>query len=238
LIDVTADPLDLTEDLQDATARLLRTAGGLTDAGAASRLPGWTIGHLLTHISRNADGLANLLTWARTGVVTPQYASWEARVADIENGAPRPIEEQVADLTEACDRFAAAADAMPAEAWTHLVQGAVGGELPAAQVIWMRLREVEIHHVDIGAGYRPADWSEAFAVRMMHMLMRDMADRADAPQVVLRVPEIGHDLPIGSASPDGSPIVSGPAYAAVAWLTGRSAGEELSGTLPPVPVWR
>jgi maleylpyruvate isomerase len=238
LTDVTADPLGLTEDLQDATARLLRTADGLTDAAAASRLPGWTVGHVLTHIARNADGLTNLLTWARTGVVTPQYASWAAREADIQAGAPRPIPEQVADLTAACDRFAAAAEAMPPEAWTHTVGPTVGAEMPAAQVMWSRLREVEIHHVDIGAGYRPADWPEAFAVRMVHMLMRDLADRADAPQVVLRVPEIGHDLPLVASSTDTAPVVSGPAWAVVAWLTGRSAGEELTGTLPPVPVWR
>jgi maleylpyruvate isomerase len=236
LTDVTADPLGLNEDLQDATARLLRTAAGLTDAAAPSRLPGWTVGHVLTHIARNADGLTNLLTWARTGVVTPQYASWEARVADIEAGAPRAIAEQVADLTAACDRFAAAVEQMPPEAWTHTVQPTVGREMPAAQVMWSRLREVEIHHVDIGAGYRPADWPEGFAVRMMHMLTRDMADRADAPPVVLRVPEIGHDLHLTSSA--DAPVVTGPAWAAVAWLTGRSEGEQLSGTLPPVPVWR
>jgi maleylpyruvate isomerase len=243
---VTADPLGLAEDLDDATARLLRTADGLTDASAASRLPGWTVGHVLTHIARNADGLANLLTWARTGVVTPQYASWEARAADIETGAPRPMPEQVADLTAACERFAAEVEAMPAEAWTHTVQPTVGPEMHAAQVMWSRLREVEIHHVDIGAGYGPADWSEAFTVRMMHMLVKDMADRSDAPRVRLQIPEIGHDLSLGPStpspsspsSPDGSPVVSGPAWAVVAWLIGRSRGEELTGTLPPVPVWR
>jgi maleylpyruvate isomerase len=240
---VTADPLGLAEDLEDATTRLLRTADGLTDASAASRLPGWTVGHVLTHIARNADGLANLLTWARTGVVTPQYASREARVADIESGAPRPMPEQIADLTAACERFAAEVEAMPAEAWTHTVQPTVGPEMHAAQVMWLRLREVEIHHVDIGAGYGPADWSEAFAVRMMHMLVKDMADRSDAPGVRLQVPEIGHDLSLGpsspsTSSPDGAPVVSGPAWAMVAWLIGRSGGEELTGALPPVPVWR
>jgi maleylpyruvate isomerase len=234
---VTADPLGLADDIQDATTRLLRTANGLTDSAAASRLPDWTVGHVLTHIARNADGLTNLLTWACTGVVTPQYASREARVADIEAGAHRPIVDQIADLASACDRFAAAVDAMPPEAWVHQVRPTLGSDMPAAQVMWSRLREVEIHHVDIGAVYAPADWPQAFTVRMVHLLTRDMADRADAPRVLLRVPEIGHDLHLGS--PDGSPpVVSGPAWAVVAWLTGRSGGEELTGALPPVPVWR
>ena len=63
---------------------------------------------MLTHIARNADGAVNLLTWARTGVETPQYASWEAREADIEAGAQRPAAELVADLAAACEQFAAA----------------------------------------------------------------------------------------------------------------------------------
>jgi maleylpyruvate isomerase len=38
---------------------------------ADSGLPGWTRGHLLTHVARNADALRNLLTWARTGCHVP-----------------------------------------------------------------------------------------------------------------------------------------------------------------------
>ena len=47
----------------DATDRLLASAARLTDAGAGepSPLPGWTRGHVLTHIARNGDGLGNLL---------------------------------------------------------------------------------------------------------------------------------------------------------------------------------
>ena len=75
-----------------ATGRLLTVAGTLTDAEVAepSLLPGWTRGHVLTHLARNADGLANLLRWAGTGIETPVYASAQARAADIAAGAGRP----------------------------------------------------------------------------------------------------------------------------------------------------
>jgi maleylpyruvate isomerase len=48
--------------IQEATGRLLATAAALTDAQARepSLLPGWTRGHVLTHIARNADGMVNL----------------------------------------------------------------------------------------------------------------------------------------------------------------------------------
>ena len=79
----------------EATDRLLASAAALTDASAGepSLLPGWTRGHVLTHVARNGDGLGNLLRWARTGTETPMYASREARRADIEAGAGRSAAE-------------------------------------------------------------------------------------------------------------------------------------------------
>ncbi len=72
-----SDPGRLLARIQAATGRLAVTAGTLTDAQTRepSLLPGWSRGHVLTHIARNADGLGNLLVWARTGVETPQYPS-------------------------------------------------------------------------------------------------------------------------------------------------------------------
>ncbi|WP_165485453.1 maleylpyruvate isomerase N-terminal domain-containing protein [Protofrankia symbiont of Coriaria ruscifolia] len=59
--------------MADGTARLLAEVERLNNAGVRelSALPGWTRAHLITHLARNADGLVNLLTWARTGIVTP-----------------------------------------------------------------------------------------------------------------------------------------------------------------------
>jgi len=236
---VTADPLVLVEDVDRATTRLLETARGLDGAAVAgpSLLPVWTRGHVLTHLARNANSLVNLLTWARTGVETPQYASVEQRNADIEAGATRPAEVQLDDLSAACERFATAARAMPAPAWSVEVAWRSGTRAPAAQVMWARLREVEIHHVDLAAGYQPADWPEAFTLRLLRWVARDFSERDDGPRVVIRAPEVGHDLPVGEGVT--SPVVTGPAWAAAAWLIGRAAGDGLTvaprGSLPPVP---
>src|SRR5579859_308739 len=88
--------------LAAATDRVLATAAALTDAQARepSLLPGWTRGHVLTHIARNADGLRNLLIWARTGTEVPMYASAQARNDDIEAGAGRPAAGLAADVRE------------------------------------------------------------------------------------------------------------------------------------------
>ena len=173
-----SDPLGLAEDIDRATQALLTTAGGLDDSSVAgaSLLPDWSRGHVLAHIARNADGAVNLLTWARTGVETPQYASQEQRNLDIEAGAPRGAADQLADLTAACARFADAVAQMPAEAWTVEVRWTAGNQAPAARVMWSRLREVEIHHVDLGAGYTPADWPEAFTLRLLRETAHRFAD--------------------------------------------------------------
>src|ERR1044071_5429214 len=97
---MTMDPLVLLTDVDRATDDLLRTVADLDPAAVAkpSLLPGWTAGHVLTHVARNADALTNLLTWARTGVETPPYPSPEAREAGIQDGARRPLRDQIEDI--------------------------------------------------------------------------------------------------------------------------------------------
>jgi maleylpyruvate isomerase len=229
------DPLVMLTDVDRATEQLLRTAADLDPAtvSAPSLLPGWTVGHVLTHVARNADALTNLLTWARTGVETPAYASPAARDAAIEAGAGRPLREQIEDIRAAHERFADAGAAMPAQAWTfHL--DFIG--LPAAGVPWARLREVEVHHVDLGAGYTPADWPDAFALR----LLREIVAGLPGPPMVLRPHGIEHALTIGSA-PD-APVVGGPTKSIAAWLAGRADGADLTvspdGELPTPARWK
>ncbi len=86
------DPAPDSAEIEAATSRLLATAKTLSDADvrAPSGLPGWSRGHVLSHIARNADSLVNRLTTAATGVDIPQYPSPEARDAGIEAGAAPP----------------------------------------------------------------------------------------------------------------------------------------------------
>jgi maleylpyruvate isomerase len=233
---VTADPLVLTDEVDRATARLLTTAaalGGADALAAPSLLPGWTRGHVLTHAARNADAMRNLLHWARTGEVTPAYPSREARAADIEAGATRPLDEQVADLRDSSARFAQAAADMPAEAW-HVQLPLDTGPQVAARVIWRRLREVEVHHLDLAAGYEPSDWPESFAHRLLHEVTAGLG----GIDLSIRSTDLAHPLVLGAGGP---PIVTGPSAILAGWLTGRIAKPELTvdptGPLPVLPEW-
>lgn len=212
-----------------ATDRLLRTAAAL-DGDHALRvptpLPGWTRGHVLAHLARNADGLVNLLTWARTGIPTPQYASGERRDADIEADAPRPLDVHLTDLRESAERFADAVAVMPPQAWTTVIQWSSGTRRPATQIVWGRLREVEVHHLDLATGYGSEDWPAGFAHRLLHEVVAKFATMPDAPAMVLEATDLGHELTVGD--PEGAPTVRGPAHALAAWLTGRSGPETLT----------
>ncbi|MFF4875677.1 MULTISPECIES: maleylpyruvate isomerase family mycothiol-dependent enzyme [unclassified Micromonospora] len=237
---MTTDPLLLTGEVDDATSRLLRTAASFdaADLAAASLLPDWTRGHVLAHLARNADGFVNLLTAARTGEPVPMYASPEARAADIEAGAGRPPAEHLDDLRRSADRFTEAVAAMPVEAWAATVQTR-RGPWPAALLVWGRLREIEVHHLDLAADYRPADWSEAFAHRLLHEVAAHHADQPAPPSMVLRFDGAGHELVIGERA--DAPIIAGPAPDLAAWLIGRDGGDALAvtpdGPLPTPPEW-
>jgi maleylpyruvate isomerase len=236
---MTADPLVLLPEIDRATARLLASARGLDngEVAAPSGLPGWTRGHVLAHVARNADSCVNLLTWARTGVETPQYASADQRAADIEANAGRPRDEQVADIVAAAGRITEAVAQMPPESWASHVRTLSGAVVPAAYVMWSRLREVEVHHVDLSAGYTSADWPDAFTHRLLHELATGFASTMSP--VRLHAADLDHELTIGVAP---ATTVSGPGHAIAAWLSGRAGGDGLTvtpaGPLPTVPFWK
>ncbi len=169
----------MRDQVDDATQRMLTTAATLSDdeIRQPSLLPGWTRGHVLAHLAGNADALRNLLIWARTGVKTPAYASQQARDEAIEAGAGCTAAELLADVTRAAEAFGAEAAALGARAWAVPVHLLDGQEFPAALVLTRRLVEVELHHTDLGAGYRRADWPAAFAAMDLPEPMR--SQRAD-----------------------------------------------------------
>jgi maleylpyruvate isomerase len=234
----------------EATDRLLASAAALSDADVRERslLPGWTRGHVLTHVARNGDGLGNLLRWARTGVKTPMYASREARRADIEAGAGRPAADLAADVQASAIAFAAGAASLADEAWAARVQMLAGPPMPARGALDWRLREVEIHHVDLGTGYRPGDWPAEFVAGNLPEVAASFAGREDAPSCLLQ-PDGGDFglLRIGPVGPEQAAtprmFVNGPPVTLLAWLIGRDDGSGLrvsgdAAVLPALPAWR
>jgi maleylpyruvate isomerase len=228
-----------TGRIEDATDRLLASASALSDEqmGEPSLLPGWSRGHVLTHIARNADGLGNLLTWAQTGVETPQYATIGDREAQIEAGAGRPAGEIIADVSRSASEFTAHARELADDAWLTEVRASRGPAHPAWFTLHRRLFEVEIHHADLAAEYQPADWPDWFVAGELYRIVSDQAVNPATPAAVLNDTSTGRQYFL---RPDVTSDleISGPGYALLAWLLGRDSGTGLSadpaGPLPSI----
>lgn len=221
----------LIAELPAASRRLLDTVTQLPDDAVLrpSLLPGWTVGHVLTHIARNADALVNLCDWALTGVRKPMYVSTEARVADIAEGATRPLAEQVEDIAASQARLMERFEDLPAVAWTAQVVWPSGTPGTAYQVVPARLNELEVHHVDLGLGYTFDDVpAEVRDVLLTYVTARWPAELP----VVLESTDSPWSSP---ARPAGARIVTGGSAALLSWALGRSDGGELGSDLPELP---
>jgi maleylpyruvate isomerase len=225
----TADPASMLQMLETSADNLSHAVERLTDEQVAepSALPGWTRGHVLAHLARNADALVNLLTWARTGEETPMYPSRQARDDDIAAGAGRTAAEQRADLQQSQARFMAAAAQMREADWQARVRWASDSPDTTADLVpWLRLVEVEVHHVDLDLGYTPAHWAAAFVHRQLRRTAEDFRSRPDTPAMTLRALDDGTEYLLGGDDGTG-PVVCGPQAALLAWLIGRSEGSGL-----------
>src|SRR5262252_2614142 len=198
--------VDLTiSRIAEADGRLIASASALTDdqLRVPSLLPGWSRGHVLSHIARNADGLANLLTWARTGVETPQYESFEVRNAQIEDGSGRPGSEIIPDLSRSAENFISQAREMPDECWMAEVRGMRGPPHPGWYTLHRRLSEIEIHHIDLAAGYASADWPTWFVEEMLYDATGRLRGNAEAPSAVLTDSDTGRQFMLQPAPGSG-----------------------------------
>jgi maleylpyruvate isomerase len=207
------DPLRDLAVLQAATERLLASAGALDNARAAepSRLPGWSRNHVLAHLSRNADALVNVLEGR------PMYPSTEARAADIERDARRPLDVQLADVRDSAARLHAVASLPGDRQRTVALRGGVTDR--AARIPFRRLAEVELHHVDLGIGYGLEDLPDDFVRRETEFLADRFAGAPGVPPVLVAA-DGGGSLPTGGDE-GGRITVGGPAAVLMGWLAGR-----------------
>jgi maleylpyruvate isomerase len=231
--------------LHASTADLVKglTALHWSDADVAdpSLLPGWTRGHVLTHIARNADGIADTLAGALRGEIVERYPGGKpSRNAAIEAGAARSVSALLSDVRESAERLDRVLGALDdADGWELPAEN---GD-PASVWVFQRWREVEIHRIDLAAGYSPDRWPPLFVTSLLPDAAATLDRRVDGAVRVTVTAD-------GSVAPDlvgrewtageGDPVdVRGPDWAVLAWLVGRpdAAGDALSAA-PTLRDWR
>ncbi|MEJ8656503.1 maleylpyruvate isomerase family mycothiol-dependent enzyme [Streptomyces sp. MS1.AVA.4] len=224
------DPVRDLASVREATKRLLDATAALDNAAVAepSRLPGWTRGHVLAHVARNADALVNVLEGR------PMYVSAEARDDDIARDAPRPLAVQLDDVRESDERFgstgAAEAD------WARVVELRNGVKDTASRIPFRRLVEVELHHVDLGVGYELEDLPADFTEREIGFLTERFDGHKDVPPTTVVAAGGSGSWTTGGGADGGPVTVSGSAPDLLGWLAGRRDGSALEVTGGPLPV--
>lgn len=233
------DVISALSSLRASTAALVQglEAEQWTDADvhAPSLLPNWSRGHVLTHIARNADGISRTIAGALRGEIVARYPDGRAgRDADIEAGAARSSIELLADVRQSAERLDRVLSAVAdADAWQLPTEDRTTGEYAVA-----RWREVEVHRVDLGGSYTPEQWPAEFVSYLLPELAGALTERATAPLRV-QVTEAGSVVPdlVGrswsTAAPGDVTEVSGPDWAVLAWLTGRSGAAASHVTATP-----
>ena len=202
---------EVLDQLEESHARLQASLTRLTDQQARqpSLLPGWSRGHVVSHLCRNADAIRRLALGVLAGTPAEMYPGGpDARNAAIEEGADRPAALLAADHEFAGPRALGTLRSLPAGLLDITV--AWRKPLPARELASLRWKEIEIHHLDLAVGYTAADWPPQFVAATLDT-----------------------ELPALTASGTGlqAPDLAG--YELLAWLVGRPTRADL----PAIPAW-
>lgn len=221
-----------------AQARLVGLADRCSedDVRRPSLLEGWTVGHVLTHLARNADSHTGMVRAAQRGEMVPQYAGGPAeRARDVEAGWRRPAAAIVEDLRAAQRGLEEAWAATDAEIWATGCGLRRQGPTTLADLVFYRWQEVELHLVDLGlldrGGPTWDDLSDGYAELEWSNTVGALPARVPESIALLLVPG---DRP--SRAVGGGPelrVVRAPTRQLLRWLVGRG-GEPSWPTLAPL----
>jgi maleylpyruvate isomerase len=225
-------PAELRAALDAGQRRLRELLADLTDEAvrAPSALPGWTRGHLLSHIEGVGLALARQARYAPRGKLIDAYDGGRpARDAAIEAGSRRGAAVLRVALANALDEAEASWAAVGADDWQLPVRYRDGVLLDAGLAWW---RELEIHTADALLGPGVADWPEPFSRYVVEYL---------APRVPagVHLTLTATDGPWSWAWGSGTAVaVQGRLADLAAWLAGRRPAGPLTGDpLPELGPW-
>ncbi len=199
----------------DANTRLFAAIEGLTDGDVrrATRLPGWSVGHVLAHLARNGDSHVRRIEAAVRGEVVDQYEGGAAgREDEIERGSRRPAAELIQDVRTSALALDLAWPSAASEAWYGQSRDSSGQRRFLFELPSRRWQEVEVHLVDLDVGVSHADWSDDFVMEWLPRSRERLWPKL-TPGV-------------------GIPSFDAPAEE-LAWLYGRLWRDGL----PPSPAW-
>jgi maleylpyruvate isomerase len=125
--------------------RLLQSLDSLTDdqCREPSALPGWTRGHVLSHLARNAESHVHVLQCAARGEVGEQYVGGaKARKEGIETHARDSAESLVSAVRKSIYALEGQWAATNSEGWQGHGVNSAGASIAMSDIVFLRWREV------------------------------------------------------------------------------------------------
>ncbi|TDO68735.1 maleylpyruvate isomerase [Kribbella sp. VKM Ac-2571] len=207
--------LAVTADLDDATAR-----GG-------SALPGWSRGHVITHIANFSEAMTRQVDEALQGRLVEVYDGGRpARDAAIEAGADRPAAELRSHLTQAVTTLLASWDKVGPTDWPLPILHRNSNLSAGLQATW---RELTIHTTDLDLGITPTTWSDDFCLHLLDFLRPRTPDNT---HLILKSPTHIWDNGTGTDI-----TLEGTFTDLTAWYAGRPTPAPIKGPTPPLLPW-
>jgi maleylpyruvate isomerase len=215
---------------------VMATVTSLADyeLGKPSKCKGWTRAHVIAHLARGADAMANLATWAVTGQETPAYESREKRDADIEAAAKLSAAELAADLEQANARLLEAFQTLKEGVQVETLPTLFSGEINALSLPARRTTELIVHHDDLDTTW---EWHEAdpdAILDAIEVCVRRLQINPDSPGLQIIAGE-GEEWTVG----DGTYRIEGYYDELLPFLAREQVEEGLQyeGELPKLPPW-
>jgi maleylpyruvate isomerase len=190
---------------------------------ASSGLPGWSRGHVLTHVANFSEAMTRQIEEALAGRLIEMYDGGRpARDAAIEAGAGRSADELRNHLATASAGLLAAWGKV--DDWSRPV---LHRDSDLAATVYAGWREYEVHSVDLALEPTSDDWSEEFCVHLLDFLR---------PRVPTRIHLILDSGDLRWENGAGEDLVlTGDLTDLTAWLAGRP--HSITGDLPDLNPW-
>ncbi|MGH9094591.1 MAG: maleylpyruvate isomerase N-terminal domain-containing protein [Acidimicrobiales bacterium] len=173
-------PVEHIDTCRASHERLLADLARLPDAAfrSPSLLPGYSRGHVVTHLANKARAHVSLFEGAAAGEIRRLHPLGYDPDQAAAAGAQRSARQLLADLRTSFELLEAAWDDLVPALWER--QGIMtAGPRTMSEIVSHHLRNVEVHHVDLDTGYRISEWPAVFVEGELPKRLRALPDRAD-----------------------------------------------------------
>ena len=221
---------DIRPEVKAAARRVNDTAATADEAvvRAPSGLPGWSRGHVITHIANFCEAMTRQVEEALQGRLVEVYDGGRpARDAAIEAGAGRPAAELVDHLHRATNGLIAAWDKVGPDDWERPVLHRNSNLAAAVYASW---RELAVHTVDLDLEPTADGWPKEFCLHLLDFLR---------PRTPAGIHLVLHATD-GTTWENGTGkthVLTGNLTDLTAWYAGRTPPGPVTGPAPDLLPW-